>query len=178
MDLFINNDGISEWNAIINLTHVTKYENTVYCRVRNIGDEEAENVKVEFFYAKAGTAATKWEPVTDSRGNIQRLDVGTLGRGQSNFLDSDQNNPPALASVKWYIPPLAAGETVNHFCLKAKATCTNDVNKYNNEVQSNIIYGPYIPDIPKEVKIEFNVGNPKTETIALELFGSQLLRYL
>ena len=166
VDLFINNGGISEWNAKINLIDVTKFENTVYCRVRNIGDIDAKNIQVEFFYAKAGTGVTTWLPVKDSRGNIQRLTVGTLGAGQSNFPDSDQNSPPIFASVKWYIPPLAAGEAVNHFCIKAIASCTNDVNKYNDQVQSNIIYAPYVPE---GLKIAFTAGNPKMETIPLEL---------
>ena len=58
MDLFINNgSGLSEWNAIINVLDSagipTQFENKVYCRVRNVGDQPAHDVRVEFFYAKA-----------------------------------------------------------------------------------------------------------------------------
>ena len=170
VDLFINNGGISEWNALINVIgsdgNPTQFENTVYCRVRNVGDQPAQNVQVQFFYAKAGTGVTTWLPVTDKNGNIQTLNVGTLGIGQSNFPDSAQNSPPATASVKWYIPPLAPGETVNHFCLKAVASCPNDVNPYNNDVQSNIAYVQYTPG---ESSVAFMVGNPTEEEIPLEL---------
>ncbi len=69
--------------------------------------------------------------------------------------------------MKWYIPPLAAGETVDHFCLKAVVTSDNDVNTYNNEVQSNIAYAPYTPGTP--FRLPFIVTNPLDEEIALEL---------
>ncbi len=171
VDLFINNGGTSEWNALINVTdsmgNPTQYENTVYCRVRNIGDQDALNVQVTFSYAKIGTPSTTWQDVEDKDGNTQVLNVGTLTAGQSNFPDSAQNSPPASASVKWYIPPLAPGETVHHFCLKAVVTSDNDVNTYNNEVQSNIAYAAYTPGTP--FKLPFIVTNPLDEEIALEL---------
>ena len=170
VDLFINNGGASEWNALINIIdstgNPTQYENTVYCRVRNVGDQAAQNVQVKFYYAKVGTPSG-WLEVTDKDGNIQVLNIGTLVAGESNFPDSAQNSPPASASVKWYIPPLAAGETVDHFCLKAVVTSDNDVNIYNNEVQSNIAYAPYTPGTP--FRLPFIVTNPLDEEIALEL---------
>lgn len=171
MDLFINNGGTSEWNAKINVLDTTgkptTFENKVYCRVRNIGDQSALNVKVDFFYAKVSTGVTTWLPMKDKSGTIQRLNIGTLAAGQSNFPDSAQNSPPAIASVKWHIPPLAAGETVNHFCMKAKVTCSNDVNSNNNEVQSNISYIPYT--LASGFSMEFNAGNPTNKKIPLEL---------
>ncbi|MFO7917990.1 MAG: M4 family metallopeptidase, partial [Anaerolineae bacterium] len=166
LDLFINNGGASEWNALINVNdpgtgQPTEYENTVYCRVRNVGDLEAKNVEVEFHYAKAGTATWNWLPVEDKNGNAQKMVIGTLGAGQSNFPDSDQNSPPASASVKWCIPPLAPGETVDHFCLRARLTCSNDVNAHNNEVQSNVAYTAYAPAAP--ARMSFVAGNPPRE---------------
>jgi len=163
LDLFVNNGGTSEWNAQINVIDPstgspTQYENTVYCRVRNVGDQAANNVQVQFYYAKAGTAIWSWLPVTDKNGVAQILNVGTLAAGLSNVQDSDQNSPPASASVKWYIPPLAAGETVDHFCLKAVVTASNDVNSHNNEVQSNIAYTAFSPAAP--ARASFVVGNP------------------
>ena len=140
MDLFINNGGKSEWNAKINVPDAsgkpTKFENNVYCRVRNIGDKAAKNIKVKFSYAPFGTGITStWKPMKDKSGIDQNLDIANLDPGSSNFPDSDQNTPPTVASVKWCIPPLAAGESVNHFCIKAEATCTDDVNNHNNVVQ-------------------------------------------
>ena len=52
--------------------------------------------------------------------------------------------------------------------MKAVATCSNDVNKFNNEVQSNIAYVPY-KSIAGGSKTAFSVGNPTEETIPLEL---------
>jgi hypothetical protein len=171
LDLFINNGGISEWNALINVIdsagNPTQFENNVYCRVRNIGDRDARNVQVQFSYAKCGTGVTTWLPMTDKNGNIQTLNLGTLGAGQSNFADSAQNSPPANASVKWYIPPLAQGETVDHFCIKANVTSIDDVNIYNNEVQSNVAYVPYTPS--GSFTMSFIVSNPMREKIPVVL---------
>jgi Zn-dependent metalloprotease len=166
LDLFVNNGGGSGWNALINVVdpatgQPTDFENTVYCRVRNVGDQQANDVTVTFDYAKAGTATWTWLPVLDKNGNPQTLNIGSLGAGQSNFPDSAQNSPPAAASVKWYIPPLAAGETVDHFCLRAKVTASNDVNPHNNEVQSNISYVAYSPPAPARVALI--AGNPDPE---------------
>lgn len=176
LDLFINNGGLSEWNAVINIIdssgNPTQFENNVYCRVRNIGDQVASNVQVQFYYAKAGTGITTWLPVTDKNGNVQVLNVGSLSAGQSNFPDSAQNTPPPSSGIKWYIPPLTAGETVAHFCLKAEVTSTNDVNTHNNQVQSNIAYAPYTP---MAFTMAFNVGNPFKENIPLELYITESL---
>jgi Zn-dependent metalloprotease len=170
MDLFINNGGLSEWNAQINVVSggsPTDFENTVYCRVRNVGDQTATSVQVTFQYAKVGTAPTVWQDVTDNDGVVQVLNVGSLTAGSDNFPDSAQNTPPASASVKWYIPPLAAGEVVDHFCLKATVTCSNDVNTHNNEVQSNIAYTA-VPGAAG-FAMAFYAGNPTKKEIPLEL---------
>ena len=171
VDLFINNGGASEWNALNNVIdssgNPTTFENTIYCRVRNVGDAQAQNVQVQLSYAKAGTGVVSWLPVTDASGNIQILNVGNLAAGQPNFPDSQQNSPPASASVKWYIPPLAAGETVHHYCLRATVTSLSDVNPHNNEVQSNIAYAPYSPG--GGFVAGFLAGNPTDEEIKLDL---------
>lgn len=151
LDLFINNGGISEWNAQID------FENTMYCRVRNVGDREARDIRVRFEYSKFITdiGTRDWQPVEDQDGNVQVLNVGNLAAGQSNFPDSDQDSPPASASVKWYVPPIEEGEEVTHWCVKAIVECSNDVNPFNNEVVSNIFYTPY----KDSLKIPFYVGN-------------------
>lgn len=149
LDLFVNNGGgPSGWTAVIDPGNLaTPPENQVYCRVRNVGDQAATSVTVAFSYAKISTVAGPWQPVTDRNGNVQTLNVGTLAAGQMTFGDTqaDQDAPPAAAMVKWWIPPLAPGEVVDHFCLKADVTSTNDVNPYNNEVQSNVAYVQYSP---------------------------------
>jgi hypothetical protein len=114
-----------------------------------------------------GTGVTTWSPVTDKDGNVQTLNIGALGAGASSFPESQQNSPPAAAGVKWHIPPLAPGEVVNHFCLRATVTCSNDVNPHNNVVQSNIAYVPYTPAVP--FRLHFMAGNPTRVEIPLEL---------
>lgn len=173
LDLFVNNGGISEWNALVNVvdpltSQPTQYENTIYCRVRNVGDQAANGVSVQFFYAKAGTSVVTWLPVVDKNGTVQVLNVGTLPAGQSNFSGADQNAPPASAGVKWCIPPLASGEVVDHFCLRAVVTSSNDVNTYNNDVQSNVAFSDYMGAVP--ARFAFLVGNPfKKKRIPIEL---------
>jgi Zn-dependent metalloprotease len=171
IDLFVNNGGLSEWNALINVldssNNPTQFENTVYCRVRNVGDQPALNVTVQFFYAAAGTSTVTWLPVTDKNGVAQVLNVGTLGAGQSTIADSAQGSPPASAGVKWYIPPLTLGTTVDHFCLRAVVSCTNDVNACNNEVQSNIAYTA-VPAL-HGLHATFMARNPTREEIPLVL---------
>ena len=170
LDLFVNNGGLSEWNALVNVDDggmPTQYENTVYCRVRNVGDQPANNVVVTFEYAKITTAGVTWLTVADANGNAQTLNVGTLAAGASNFPDSDQNSPPASASVKWYLPPIPLGETVDHYCLKATVTSTNDVNPHNNWVQSNIAFAEYTPGVP--LKLAFVAGNPRDQEIEVRL---------
>ena len=170
VDLFVNNGGLSEWNALVNVDDggmPTQYENTVYCRVRNIGDQPATGVLVTFDYAKISSAGTTWQVVTDANGDVHNLSVGTLAAGASNFPDSDQNNPPASASVKWYLPPIPPGETVDHYCLKATVTSHNDVNRFNNSVQSNIAFAEYTPG--SQFRMAFLAGNPGEKEIPVQI---------
>jgi hypothetical protein len=165
LDLFINNGGgPSGWTAVIDPgTLASPPENQVYCRVRNVGDLDAAGVTVEFWYAKISAVPGPWTQVTDKNGVAQKLTIGALGAGQMTFGDTqvDQDAPPGSAMIKWYIPPLAPSEVVNHFCLKAVVTSTNDVNAHNDEVQSNIAYLRYLP----------SKSNP------LRFWNEEILRY-
>jgi hypothetical protein len=171
VDLFVNNDGVtSEWNALVDVLDAsgapTHFENTVYCRIRNVGDLPAPNLVASFFYAKIGTAPVTWLPVTDKNGVAQTLALAGLGAGESSFPDSGQSAPPATAAIKWHIPPLGPGETVDHFCLRVTLACA-DVNPFNNQVQSNIAYASYTPGTP--LRLKFVVGNPSTRRIRAAL---------
>jgi hypothetical protein len=55
---------------------------------------------------------------------------------------------------------------VDHFCLRAVASCSNDVNSFNNDVQSNIAYAPYVRT---GFSMVFLAGNPTKKEIPLEL---------
>jgi Zn-dependent metalloprotease len=164
VDLFVNNGGTSDWNAQVN-SSTSDFENQVYCRVRNVGDLPATGVTVAFHYAKIGSAPTGWLPMVDKNGVTQTLTIGTLATGSSTFPDSQQNSPPAAAGVKWFIPPIPAGETVDHYCIRAVVSATNDVNNYNNDVQSNIAYSLFSGITSGIVDLDFLMGNPTRKTI-------------
>lgn len=165
VDLFVNNGGgASGWNAIVDVAgNANPVENQVYCRVRNVGDMDAENVTVSFWYAKVGPFPVVWMPMLDSAGVAQTLNVGALAAGEMTFADTraSQDSPPASAMVKWHIPPLAPDEPVDHFCIRAVVTAANDVNPYNNEVQSNIAYSPYMAGPLAPFKFVVSVPAPR-----------------
>lgn len=168
VDLFINNGGTSEWNGQVN-TGTSDFENQVYCRVRNAGDAQATGVTVTFHYAKIGSAPTGWLPMVDRNGTVQTLTIGSLAAGGSTFPDSQQNTPPGTAMVKWFIPPIPPGETVNHYCIRAIVTSDNDVNSHNNEVQSNVAYSLFTGLTEGAAALDFVVSNPTPEAIPIDL---------
>lgn len=168
VDLFINNGGTSEWNAIINVEGSDELvENSVYCRVRNIGDQSASNVNVTFEYAKHGTAPVVWTAMQDAEGNIQTLNIPSLAAGESNFSMDEQNTPPDTARVMWSVPPHAPDEEVDHYCIRASITASNDVNPQNKNVQSNVAY--FMMASMKIHSMAFHIGNPKRKSIRARL---------
>ncbi|MBI4638542.1 MAG: bacillolysin [Candidatus Rokubacteria bacterium] len=173
IDLFINNGGASGWNAVIDALGpngvAIGFENRVYCRVRNVGDQPATNVTVDFFWAKVGSAPTGWQLVTNQAGAVQRLLIAQLATGAMTFDEAQQDTPPPQAGVGWYIPPLAPGETVDHFCLKAVVASPDDVNPYNNEVQSNVAYTILAARGARAFQLDFLLGNPRDEAIDVEV---------
>lgn len=168
LDLFINNGGASEWNAIVNAEGSTMvFENSVYCRVRNVGDQTANGVSISFEYAKHGTAPVVWLPMLDMAGTVQTLFVGNLAPGAANFADSDQDSPPATARVTWHLPPHAAGEEVDHYCIRARVSSSNDTNAFNNSVQSNVAYATLEAQMARSMA--FTIGNPTREPLKADL---------
>lgn len=156
VDLYVSNDDSTPgWNALINVDTPgggsTGFENHVYCRVRNVGDEIARNVKVKVSYTKASAAPVDW------------IEIGEISYGSLAIGESKMNDP----YLGWSIPPKAQGEYIDHFCLKAEITSDNDVNPYNNIVQSNITYAAYDPLNPQF--FHFMVGNPTKETIPVQI---------
>jgi Zn-dependent metalloprotease len=159
LDLFINNGGASEWNAIVNAEGAeVVFENNVYCRVRNVGDQAATNVRVTFEYARHGTAPVIWQPMINQDGVAQELNIDTLAAGASNFDMDAQDSPPDEARVMWHIPPLPPDEEVDHFCIRATVTADNDVHPFNNTVQSNVAYT--VMSTRMRRTFGFTIGNP------------------
>jgi Zn-dependent metalloprotease len=145
LDLFINNGGRpSGWTAKVNVLGTggppPAVENTVYCRVRSVGDQAAANVQVDFFYAKAEAEPPVWMPVVDKGGAPQSLVIGTLAPGVLTFPDTraDQDNPPAGAGVEWAIPALSQAEADNGLLLKAVVSSGAGPHRLAHEVVSKI----------------------------------------
>jgi Zn-dependent metalloprotease len=158
-DLFINNGGTSDWNAIINSgIGDDDFENAVYCRVRNIGQLTATDIVVDFEYAKHGTAPVFWSPVRDAAVVKQQLTIASLGAGGENFGMDDQDTPPLTARVLWSVPHLQDGEEVDHYCIRATISAPNDVNPHNGTIQSNVAYS--VMSGLMRLSHAFNVGNP------------------
>jgi Zn-dependent metalloprotease len=167
-DLFINNGGTSDWNAIINPDFGDiHFENAVYCRVRNIGQLTANNVVVEFEYAKYGTAPVEWTPLRDAALAIQQLTIDALPAGAENFSMDDQNNPPETARVLWSVPPLQLGDEVDHYCIRATMTSDNDVNPHNGVIQSNVAYSTFMGMM--RISRAFHIGNPTDRPLRPQL---------
>lgn len=137
-DLFINNNGSAEYNA------VPGQENNVFARVRNIGDQDLQNVRVKFYFCPMGTnmapSFASWHSCKNQAGTDCILDIPTLPAGGINF--TNVNNPPANQAVHWYLDPAYVTPQVDHFCLRAVIECNaaNHDNDCPNEVQSNIQY--------------------------------------
>ena len=145
LDLFINNGGPpSGWTARVTILGASSpspiVENTVYCRVRSVGDQAAANVQVDFFYAKAAADPLVWMPVVDKGGDPQSLVIGALAPGLLTFPDTraDQDNPPAGAGVKWAIPALSPAEADNGLLLKAVVSSGAGPHRLAHEVVSKI----------------------------------------
>jgi Zn-dependent metalloprotease len=167
-DLFINNGGTSDWNAIINPDFGDiHFENAVYCRVRNIGELAASNVVVTFEYAKYGTAPVFWSPMRDAALVTQELTIDSLAPGAENFGMDDQDTPPEAARVLWSVPALEVGEEVDHYCIRATMTADNDVNPHNGAIQSNVAYTTFMGVM--RISRAFNVGNPTDRPLRPQL---------
>ncbi|UCG70246.1 MAG: hypothetical protein JSV09_04315 [Thermoplasmata archaeon] len=140
-DLFININGIQEYDVKVDR------ENNLFVRVRNIGDQVVNDIRVRFYYRLYGTSlppsVTQWTPCEDSAGNDCIVDIPSIPAGQMNFTDVD--NPPADQSVSWYIDPALILEGLDHFGVRAEIEFTgvtppNNDNDCINAVESNIGY--------------------------------------
>lgn len=166
IDLFIDNGEGPEYDAVIG------EENKVYARVRNIGDQELNDITVEFWYRKCGSALpaeeTEWKRCKDADGVDCTLHIENLPAGEMNFEDvyTDAN------AVNWYLDPAEITDEIDHFCLRAKIICDapNHDNDYENYVQSNVHHVLADPDSDADAMIAFQVGNPdKKKEIQLDL---------
>ena len=166
IDLFIDNGDGPEYDATIG------EENKIYARVRNIGDQELNDITVEFWHRKCGSALppeeTEWKRCKDADGIDSTLYIANLAAGTMNFEDAYTE----ADAVNWYLDPAEITDEIDHFCLRAKIICNapNHNNDYENYVQSNVHHVLADPDSDADTMIAFQVGNPdKKKEIPLDL---------
>lgn len=163
IDLFIDNGDGPEYDATVG------EENKVYARVRNIGAQELNDITVEFWYRKAGSALppeeTEWKRCKDADGVNCTLHIENLPAGEMNFEDVYTE----ADAISWYLDPAEITDEIDHFCLRAKIICEapNHDNDYENYVQSNVHYVLADPDSDADAMIAFQVGNPDQEEESL-----------
>jgi Zn-dependent metalloprotease len=169
-DLFIDNGDGPVYDAGIG------QENKIYARVRNIGDQDLSDIRVEFYYRKYGSALpteeTDWRRCQDEAGTDCTLLIDSLP-AESNFFGEADYTPDQ--AVNWYLDPDEVTDEVGHFCLRAviyvdDATATNHQNDYVNRVQSNVQHIVVDEDGDADAEVYFVVANPKRKkTIPLEI---------
>ncbi len=165
-DLFINNGAGVEYDADVGA------DNSLFARVRNIGDQDLTNVVVRFYFRAHGTAlppaSTAWKPCQDSGGTDCVLTIPTLAAGSMNF--TNPASPPASQAVTWHLPASEVVAGLDHFCVRAEIECAGAANHDNdcpNRVQSNVSYTPL--SLADGMGITFMVANWGQEDIPLDL---------
>ena len=164
-DLFINNGSGVEYDAEVGS------ENLLFARVRNIGDQALNNIRVRFYFSPVGTglpaSIAGWHTCQDSLGADCVLDIASLNGGDENI--ANPASPPASQAVHWYLDPMYVVPGLDHFCLRARIECeaANHNNDCPYEVQSNISYST--DGATEGVQIGFLVAIWQDEAAPLEL---------
>ncbi len=165
LDLFIDNGDGPGYEAGIG------QENNIYARVRNIGDQDLDNIRVEFYYRKYGSALPEeekdWRRCKDETGNDCTLLINNLPAESTFFGDNDYTPDQA---VNWYLDPNEVTDEVGHFCLRAvinvdDPTATNHQNDYTNRVQSNVKQVVVDNDSDADAEVYFMAANPESKKV-------------
>jgi hypothetical protein len=120
-DIWVDNDG----NGLADSVVWFNYDNKLTVRLRNKGNADASNIRVDFWYqdASGGLSDAAWIPVTDRNGNVQALTGLSLSAGNSDTFQVDWSPTPSSGS--------------NHFCVRAVVTSPDCANTDNKRVLSN-----------------------------------------
>lgn len=94
--------------------------NKLKVRLRNRGNADASNVRIDFWYQRAttGLSSAGWIPVQDFGGTTQQLTGLTLAAGAEQWFE-----------VNWC--PADDGTHATHWCVKVLVTCATDPNLDN-----------------------------------------------
>jgi Zn-dependent metalloprotease len=170
-DLFINNGGAAAYEAVAGA------ENKLFARVRNIGDQQIDNITVRFHFRAYGTnlpaSLTSWQTCKDMSGTDCVLTIASIPAGAMNFTNADA--PPAASAVNWYLDPALVTPDVDHFCVRATLECAaaNHDNDYPYQVQSNVQY--VMGDSIRSTLIKFRLENWLNERVPVDIQISHTL---
>jgi Zn-dependent metalloprotease len=134
MDLFIDNGSGITYEAVIGR------ENSVFARMRNIGDQDLNDVTVELWYRKVGANVPlndrDWKRCKDSSASDCTKIIPLLPAGSSTFEDTYTD----ADAVKWFLDPEEVNGEIDHVSLKATILCDapNHDNDYESSVHSNV----------------------------------------
>jgi hypothetical protein len=132
----------------------------LHARVRNIGDQDLTDVRVQFFFAPYGTnlppLLSRWQPCVDVAGKECILEIPVLPAASMNIADVD--NPPPNQSVAWYLDPSYVTPDVDHFCLRAVIECSarNHEHDVPAGVQTSIRHVAIRPGEPVNLALQIH----------------------
>jgi Family of unknown function (DUF6055) len=133
--------------------------NTLFARVRNLGDTPITGATVAFEYAPFGIALP---PIFASIGSasVSLAAAGSPGDQQVVSVTWDLSDLTFNNGGLWDVPSTPAVETTadfDHFCVRVQTTAAGDVNLSNNSAQNNFGDIP-VGGSPRTAR--FLVGNP------------------
>ncbi len=119
-----NNDNLADTEVYFGTNNKLKV------RLRNRGNQTANNISIDFWYQKATPhlSAANWIPVTNATGDIQQITGATL---------APQGSP---GSESWFVvdwAPEDDGTHDKHWCVKVRVTAPGEPNTDNKMVLSN-----------------------------------------
>ncbi|MGD2091669.1 MAG: DUF6055 domain-containing protein [Candidatus Aminicenantes bacterium] len=126
--------------------------NKLYARIRNLGNEKAEDVKLTFYYRPAGIGDFEFKIIGEKK--CPDLDE----KSETNVsIDWDLTNPEEDFDNNWPAPI----KNYDHFCVKVVIECRGDVNDKNNFAESNFAnVSSTASDLPGPNPIRFIIANP------------------
>lgn len=109
--------------------------NTIVARIRNLGDQEAENVTIEFYYAPFGIGVWNYKLIGSKTINL------TVGGAQAVPIEWDLTDLNETNNGAWTHPI----KDFDHFCLRVEVKHPDDINPSNNITRHNFALKRPVP---------------------------------
>jgi len=109
--------------------------NTIVARIRNLGDQEAENVTIEFYYAPFGIGVWNYKMIGSKTINL------TVGGVQAVPIEWDLIDLNETNNGAWTHPI----KDFDHFCLRVEVKHPDDINSSNNITRHNFAVKRPVP---------------------------------